>query len=1797
VAVHLANGPVLILHPDTAKLMFEAQHNPDSRGAQDPDSVRIPTQLEWDGQAEMLAQSRGASRGIVGKVLVYLIEIVTGVDTDDVADIAAERAAAKVDGQVTPGLYRLSRNALNPLKGSPIVGESDIAVSATKPLLVLLHGTFSSTHGSFGKLWAEHPKKVDQLFASYSGVYALDHATLGASPIQNARELAAALPNGAVLHLLSHSRGGLVGEVMAKVCGGDTNLLSSFSQLAPGDTYKSQREDLQALIGLVTSKRISVKRFVRVACPARGTLLASTRLDAYLSVLKWSMELANIPVAPALVDLLAKVAQRRTEPQMMPGLAAQIPRSPLIDWLHTFKAPLAGELRVIAGDMQADSLLSWLKTLMSDLYYWKDNDLVVQTSSMYGGSPRAGSASFLLNRGGAVSHFSYFSNERTAAAVVEGLTADNPRDFSPIGPMSWRGEDASGSRGRPGDKPLAHLPAVFLLPGILGSNLKVGEQRVWLGWHVINGLSKLAYQEGAADSVTPDGAVAPVYGKLLDYLAQTHEVIEFGYDWRVPLEGEAQRLGARVKAALDARAGTTVPVRILAHSMGGVLARTMQLQCPDVWARMMAISGARLLMLGTPNGGSWAPMQVLSADDRFGNMLSIAGTPWRAHESRALMANMPGFIQLQAGLLDPHLGLGEIAAWQRLEQTDRDWEKRHLKWHQTLLQEESTQWGIPSEAALAAAKRLRRALDAQDLKPWATQLVMVLGDAQYTPDGFRFNAQTGFDYMDVVHAGDGRVTVQNALLPGVRAYQLSCAHGDLPKQTDAFAEFVSLLETGQSSKLAPYSASVRRSALAPGEQPAPASVPSRPARGKRPPLPSSVEDVFALYNQATPTPQSELLPPLPVTVINCNLKYTREPLIVGHYASAGLTGSERVVDDMVGGLLGDALKMNHYPSATRSNQVFTNIAANGENPLQLPRPEAAIVVGLGAEGKLSSTGLLETVRHGVLAWAQRLAEQRRGAPLQFEIAAALIGSGGAGMSPGQSAGLIAQGVREANQRLRQRDWPTVSHLHLTELYLDRATDAWRAVQMLAASRPKEFTLTPTINTATGWLRRPLEGGYRSTRYDFISALSQYDENKLPVIAYTLDSKRARAEVRAQATQSALLHELISASSNQPTALQNIGNTLFKLLVPVEMDAYLAGTMEMQIELDSSTAAIPWELLNTERDPNRAGAEEEEPWAIRSKLLRKLRTETYREQVTDATASAYILVIGEPLTDTRYYPRLRGAREEARTVASLLTASLPTDTVHSLIAGDEDPCLTVDAVAVTSALLAHDWRIVHIAGHGEPPLLEAQPQPDRDAPPPPAPAAAPKMLDPRGIVLSNNLFLGPREMKSMRVVPELVFINCCHLGAIDPARVEKVAHLHYDRTRFAATVAEQLIDIGVRCVVVAGWAVDDDAASVFATHFYRSLLNGNRFMDATAAARREARKAAPASSTWAAYQCYGDPDWVFSTASEDANQPAETTQQGFDTIASAQALILALEIAVNESRYKKTPAVQVAEMIRTLESRFGHLWQHMGSVCEAFAQAWAEAGETNLAIGWFQRALAANDGSASLHASEQLGELKARRAWAKVYGAAPANRAATLNSARKQTRNAINLLSRVHRLQPTLGRASLCGMAYKYMAWIELMANNEAAEQKALQKMQEYFTTAEQLVLANDPAHGYAPGLQRLAAQLFGPQADAVQADILQIQALLKPLVKDNPDFENVAALIISNLYQAVLHGKLKPAANPLLGELTDLKRRVPGVLKWRELQMDADFVLDRYFATATEAEKAAVMQFKEETKSWATAPV
>ena len=1767
VVMTIAGGPTLVLHPEDARDLLRAQSAGATRsapGAAKSGDIVVSPQLGWPGLET--GATRGATRGWLGQAVLSVIEVVTGTYKDPAATLAAAAVTAKVDGAVDEGVYPLPPDALpQALKGHVAKLASVPAASDGGPLLVLVHGTFVDTVSTFGKLWAQHPDVVRRLFAQYANrVYAFDHPTMGESPITNALALVKALPAGARLHLLTHSRGGLVAEVLARACGGGA---LSADELAPfaDEKYRRHRTDLQALVTLAQGKGLKIERVVRVACPARGTLLASKRLDAYLSVLQWCLQLAGLPVVPQLVDFLHEVARRRADPAQLPGLEAMMPDSAVVTWLNAANETIPGELRVIAGDMQGDSVMSWVKTLLTDAFYWTDNDIVVQTRSMYGGAPRAGgsagpSASFLLDRGANVSHFNYFANERTVSAIVAALTTDPPGDFAAIGPLSWAGQDASGSRGAkavarsrggPGDDP-GRKPAVFVLPGILGSNLKLDGKRIWLGFRFVNGLTKLAWDPATASRVEPDGPIGLSYDDLIDRLADTHEVIPFAYDWRRPIEDEARRLADAVEIALAARNASQQPVRLIAHSMGGLVARTMQLERPDTWKRLMARDGARLLMLGTPNGGSWAPMQTLSGDDTFGNALVAFGSLFNNGGARKMMAGMPGFIQLQAALLDPAQGLDKEATWTKLAHDDIQALLERSLWHDEGAQKTVYEWGAPPQKVLDQAVALRRRLDDQvgRLGADAQKMLLVIGHASFTPNGITMSPNDGLEYLNVPDDGDGRVPLHSALLPGVKTWKVDAEHGKLPDVASAFNAYVELLSTGQTNQLEVYEPMAVR-----GAPTAPAATPmrSRPSRGtvaSRPP--SSVSDVLgSVDDTASATrPRTGTGAALNISVYNGDLKFVREPLMVGHYRSMTLTGAERIVDGLVNGAMSRALGAGLYAEPTGTQQIFANQRRNPDNLLEMARPAAAIVVGLGEEGKLTGAGLAYTVRQAVLAYAQRLTEVAGGAPTQFELAATLMGSGGTGITAGSAAQSIAQGAIEANQRLRDAGWPQLGHLMLVELYLERAGDAWRALQQQQSATPHRLNLVGRITTGQGALRRSLDSAYRGTSYDFISVLGTTHADRREFLEYRLDTKRARTEVRAQQAQANLLRNLVEQASNDANTDPLIGRTLFNLLVPLEVEPFLAGTSEMVIELDKSTAAIPWELLDSNPDVQIA---DRRPWAIRSQLIRKLKTEEFRTRVVDASPDDSVLVIGEPKC-VDGYPRLLGAQREAAAVAARLAApgsGIEPDKVRALL--DQ-----ADAQSVINALFERPYRAVHVSGHG---------------------AAGAN----GGVVLSvADTYLGANEVRAMRTIPELVFLNCCHLAGRDAM---SVLNKPYDRADFAANIADELIRVGVRCVVAAGWAVEDDAAEQFATRFYAALLGGARFIEAVGAARVAAWSANPRGNTWAAYQCYGDPDWTWRRAGVDAQRPAPPVGDEFAGVASAVSLTLALETLVIKSRFGGASPVVQLDKLRYLEAQFAPLWGGMGAVAEAFGIAYGAAGAGDQEIQWLQRAVDAEDGSATMRAGEQLGNAIVRRAEKR-------NDIAGIEEG-------IARLGRLAALRKTVERCSLLGSGYKRLSMAFDRAGQPDRAKAALAAAVSHYADAEEVARASGADNLYYPAKNCISAQVrtallaghlpsLDPGRLKAVSDSMQANATAKP------DFWSVVGQTELLILQALGEGQLAPALDGITASLTDLKGRVAAPKSWDSVDNEAQFTLLPYLAFAKGAEKKAAQNLLDLLRRMAT---
>lgn len=880
---------------------------------------------------------------------------------------------------------------------------------------------------------------------------------------------------------------------------------------------------------------------------------------------------------------------------------------------------------------------------------------------------------------------------------------------------------------------------------------------------------------------------------------------------------------------------------------------------------------------------------------------------------------------------------------------------------------------------------------------------------------------------------------------------------------------------------------------------------------------------------------------LKITIVHGDLTYIAEPLLIGHYRASRLTGAEAVMDRAIGGVMGGALQRGLYPVDTGSHQIFYNAHQNTQNPFQMPRPVAVIVAGLGPEGELRGAGLVTTVRQAVIGWAQRLLEQQNVPPL-FTLATTLLGSGGVGISVGQAAQLIAQGVREANQRLasgqNEKRWPQVEELQIIELYLDRAADAWRAMQTLAAGSSAWYTVGPRIEEGTGGILRPPEGSYRGADYDFISAIVQQTTDEGETIAYTIDTRRARTEVHTHAAQLPLIRSLILNASNTYAADDDVGRTLFSLLVPVDLEPFLASSAATVIEVEQGTAGIPWELL----DSQISGSDDRRAWAIRTKLLRKLRTAGVSPRVNDASVADGVLVIGDPDCKRAMYPKLPAARQEATDVAACFNSDRPdcaTGLISALDLSGEDP----DAGAVIKKVMGSDWRIIHIAAHGEPPINENG------------------CLNRRGVVLSNNAFLGPHEIASLRVVPELVFINCCYLASGDASRL--LTEMPYNRATFAAGVAEALIRGGVRCVVAAGWAVDDTAAQSFAKAFYRKLLAGANFRDAVGAAREETRKYG--GTTWAAYQCYGDPDWTYRRTTADAQRPDPPgPSQDFAGIASKPALVLALDTMAVKSEFQGADDKAQADRLRFLEATHA-FWGDCGSVAEAFATVWAKMNRLDEAIAWYERAQAAPDGSASLSVLEQLANLRARRAWEKL-SAVDAPTSTHLDAARAEIASAMELLQKLLDLGPTPERQSLFGSAYKRLALVESLAGagREAQERMALEQMRAHFDKVGKT--------GFYPAMNVIAAQvaLAGRTPADLDPEAHTIDVLRQSMKSAPPDFWSVVGQTELGMYAAMAEGKLAAAQTRLAKEFTDHHGKVRAPKRWASVYDNATLVLSAY---------------------------
>jgi len=1482
-----------------------------------------------------LVPSRGRERG-VGDLAVRVLRVFKIDPLETAAKLTQAMLLQRLERKVRPGLFQVGRG---PAELSAV---ETARLKGTAPCLLMLHGTFSSTLGSFGALHAANQgERWHRLAGAYGQrLLALEHRTLSESPLQNAIDLAGQLPGGLHLHLLSHSRGGLIGELLSRRHaagpGFSANELALLDDVAP--TLAAQARELDALL---REKAFVVERFVRVACPARGTTLASDRGRRWLEVIVNALfKLLDkgakagvsalglpglVPIAETAVELLKLLTLETLEISEIPGLHAMDPASDFIRALiNNEHARSADELAVIAGDTEGSGVFGRLKLFAFDTFFERDNDLVVDTPSMVGGAQR-NEARRMLARSDEVNHLTYFRHPRTSDVITRSLLEADLKNVSELAPVvieqgPMRTPVSRSSR--------PDQPIVFLLPGIMGSHLEVDNDQVWVDlWQLARG--GFARLHADAANVMPAGLLRRHYQGLADALAADHEVLPFAYDWRLPINDAASKLNAAVRARLADAKSQKRSIRFVAHSMGGLVVRAMMLLKDSVWPELAALPDRRFVMLGTPNQGSHAISLLLTGEEKLAQMLAMADMK---NSLREIVDVAAGF----GGALDMAPESGErdyfsVEAWEYL----------------ATAKQQQKPWPLPKKAELDRARAFRETLRAQDLT--GLGIHYVAGQAKDTPvsasvEGTRLRFRS-------TRQGDGRVPWASGIPSGVKAWYVPAKHGAIPAYKPLYPGLRDILAFGTTQQLQDVPPATRD---LPGElhdYPAP----------RINYLPDG-DDLMAAALDFDPEPEAhtpEPLPPIDVSVTWGNLRYAKDPVVVGHYVGDLIVSAEAVLDRFLDHALSRRLAVGRYPGDIGTALAIPN--ARGELP-------GAVIVGLGpVSSRLSRTDLTRAVQAGVSEWAARALESKQlddpngiadAGNASRGLAFVAIGSGLGGLPISEIGITIIEGVHRALELLRgQRSIDEIKRLGLTritflELYEERAHTLWHGLM-----RRAQDGLLPDcfrFDTQGGGVRAG-EGGRRRL------VLREDDSWWTPLKITQKGSRllfenigdRARAELRGAGTHASHIDELLSDAERHEVGDGSLSRALFEMMVPNDLKDSLPSGDRLRLLVDGKTARYPWELILAGQRLH-AGATAGHTGSGNG-VIRQFVTDRFRPTPRMARAPN-VLIVGDPETQASFAP-LPGALHEAEAVQSTLGE----------LGFHVPPRVLRDARSILIELHARPYQIVHLAGHGIEDLrgwLEAELATLATAPDSQANALRKRALqrelddldekDPiSAMVIGPMKFLTYRNIEQMSDVPELVFINCCHLGKIPTSAAAQSGQ----QGATAAAFAQKFIEIGVRAVIAAGWPVDDAAACTFADAFYRALCRGQTFGEAVRDARQQTRADHPDSNTWAAYQCYGDPsfrptssdrqstDWT--TPKERFGSPRHLAWEGIQTASNLKAL---------------RAGVAIAET---------HGFDSDGELCSEIGDAFRGFEAFNEAIRWYKQALLAEKARMPVQGVERL----------------------------------------------------------------------------------------------------------------------------------------------------------------------------------------------------------------------------------
>lgn len=1341
-------------------------------------------------------------RSLIGKVLLKAVKIFTKKAKDSgVKRLALNLENKQLEEKI--GLFTLG----------PDFQLSDVVDNnSTKPFLLLIHGTASSVKGSFGE--AAGTDFMNYIRDTYDGrILAFQHRTLTENPLQNVKDLVNELPDNCVLHLLTTSRGGLVGEVLSRFCnsqgakgGFNATELTIMSNEYPGKYFSELERLISEITEILENKMIVIEKFIRIACPAGGTTLASKRLDFFLNVtfnlIGLGTGLVANPFYRFFRNLTAAVINTKNKPDILPGLEVQRPDSPFIKAINCpidIENPhgeiiINNSLVVIAGNSKPSFKFNALWVIASKLFFLRKNDLVVDTDTMTMGTLRSGKVLRFFYEDSNINHFKYFENSATNQAILLALKSEWGKTLPGFTdePLSKGFAADRNIKGRlDGGEVLYDIitgtkPIVLLLPGIMGSNLKYEDKLIWIKYYKIisGGLADLR----VGKDIEPASLVSTAYKKLADNLMDNYDVVTFPFDWRLSLEDSAAKLKDKVEALMK----LGQPIKMIGHSMGGVLIRDFIVLHKITWQKLNNSDGFRLIFLGAPLGGSFRIPAVLFGMDRLINKLSLIDL---VHSKKELIQIFKSFKGL-LGLL-PFDGEHDFAnsdTWEKMRDATDDYT-----------------WPIPVDANLEWFKnyrdKMKDALVEEDLK----NAVYIAGHDKATPCGYVLDEKSSgkeLVFMSTAE-GDQSVTWESGIPKIMKdtVYYVDISHGELACHPNMFRGIKEILATGTTNLFSDKRPMVR------GEEKFFKSPDYRDFD-----LSEAGIDFSVLGIGGNVEPQMEQ-PPISISISHGDLLYAKYPVLAGHFEDDGILNAEEKIDRNLGGSLSHQHQLGIYPGPIGTNEVILSAQSGFRG---------AIIIGLGNLEKLTAYVLSKSVEQGVSKYLLllndkiRMKEELNDIEKTPGISSLIIGSGYGGLSLENSIKAIIQGVSIANTKVRSLKFESprlISHIQFIELFEDTAVSALYSLSRIEKQESRSFKIVmeeKKLNTLLGSKKRiPNEISSDWWNRITVRKVDKRDTDKnIEFMKFSASTGRAHEKENVLLSTPALMEGIIDEMSTNNQWTPQKAKSIFELLIPNEFKEQLKRHGNINWILDHYTAEYPWELLQDE-------IEDARPLCIRSGMIRQLFTSNYR-QVIKAAPKDNALVIADP--DLKGFPaQLPGALKEGQKVSEMLMAQEFNTTTS----------FKGNSAEIIEKLFSNDYRIIHLSGHGI--FNEDQSKGS-------------------GMVIGKNIYLSTREIRQMSTVPELVFVNCCHIGKVEGIAEE----LYRKRYKLAANIGTQLIENGVKCVIAAGWAVNDNAALEFARIFYNRMFRGYTFGISVKEARKAVFEKFSYTNTWGAYQCYGDP---------------------------------------------------------------------------------------------------------------------------------------------------------------------------------------------------------------------------------------------------------------------------------------------------------------------------------------------------